>query len=593
MLPILRTKIVCTIGPASREPEQLAQLIRAGMDVARINFSHGDQATHAESIRRIRAAAAQEGKAVAILGDLQGPKLRVGKMQEGGVPLKAGDTLVMTTEDILGEPGRVPVQYEHLPEVVSAGDRILIDDGLLEVVVKEVRGSEIITQVSVDGVLNSNKGLNLPRAALSIPAITDKDRENLAFAIDQGLDWIALSFVRTAQEVWELKGFIRQLSAFGRRTPVISKIEKPEAINNIDDIIAASDGIMVARGDLGIEISPEAVPMLQKMIITKCNTVGKPVITATQMLDSMIRNPRPTRAEASDVANAILDGSDAIMLSGETASGKYPLQVVQTMVRIAQEAERAQSTGIHKEVTAKAERTFAEAVSHATVETALDLNAAAIITPTESGSTARAVSRFRPPCPIIAVTPNPFAQRELVLFWGVYPLLAQRGATTDEVIAIAVEAAQKAGYVKEGDVLVVTGGSVAGIGGTTNLMKIHLIERVLAHGLGLGERKVLGSVRRLDSPVPGDTIVGPNEIIVAARTDRTFLPALRRSAGLITADAGADAHCRLVALQLGLPAVVGVTEGIAVFQDGMQIVMDTKRGIVYERPPALWRSEDE
>ncbi len=593
MLPLLHTKIICTIGPASREPEQLAQLIRAGMDVARINFSHGDQATHAEAIQRIREAAAQAGKPVAILGDLQGPKLRVGMMQEGGVPLKAGETLVMTTADILGEPGRVPVQYERLPEVVAAGDRILIDDGLLEVVVTDVQGTEIITRVSVDGVLNSNKGLNLPRAALSIPAITDKDRENLAFAIDQGLDWIALSFVRSAQEVWELKANIRQLSAFGRQTPVISKIEKPEAINNIDEIIAASDGIMVARGDLGIELSPEAVPMLQKTIIAKCNAAGKPVITATQMLDSMIRNPRPTRAEASDVANAILDGSDAIMLSGETASGKYPLQAVQTMVRIAQEAEAAQFKVTHKEVAAKSGRTFAEAVSHASVETALDLSAAAIITPTVSGSTARAVSRFRPPCPIIAVTPNPFAQRELVLFWGVFPLLSKRGANTDAVIADAVEAAQKAGYVKEGDVLVVTGGSVEGGGGTTNLMKIHLIECVLAHGLGLGDRKVIGRVRRLVSPVPADILIQPDEIIVAERTDRTFLPALHRSLGLITADTGANSHCRLVALEMGLPAVVGVTEGIDVFEDGMHIVMDAKRGLVYERPPALWRSEDE
>lgn len=593
MLPLLHTKIVCTIGPASREPEQLAQLIRAGMDVARINFSHGDQATHAETIQRIREAAAQAGKPVAILGDLQGPKLRVGMMQEGGVPLKAGETLVMTTAAILGEPGRVPVQYELLPEVVAAGDRILIDDGLLEVVVTDVQGTEIVTRVSVDGVLNSNKGLNLPRAALSIPAITDKDRENLAFAIDQGLDWIALSFVRSAQEVWELKANIRQLSAFGRQTPVISKIEKPEAINNIDEIIAASDGIMVARGDLGIELSPEAVPMLQKTIIAKCNATGKPVITATQMLDSMIRNPRPTRAEASDVANAILDGSDAIMLSGETASGKYPLQAVQTMVRIAQEAEAAQFKVSHKEVSAKSGRTFAEAVSHASVETALDLSAAAIITPTVSGSTARAVSRFRPPCPIVAVTPNPFAQRELVLFWGVFPLLSQRGANTDAVIADAVEAAQRAGYVKEGDVLVVTGGSVEGGGGTTNLMKIHLIECVLARGLGLGDRKVIGRVRRLASPVPSDILIESDEIIVTERTDRTFLPALHRSLGLITADTGANSHCRLVALEMGLPAVVGVSEGVDVFEDGMHIVMDAKRGLVYERPPALWRSEDE
>ena len=342
MLPLLRTKIVCTIGPASREPEMLADLIEAGMDVARLNFSHGEQAFHAETIARIRAASAAAGKPVAILGDLQGPKLRVGVMQEGGVPLAEGETLVLTTEHITGGPGRVPVQYELLPEVVEPGDRILIDDGLLELIVTAVAGPEITTRVVTGGILNSNKGLNLPRAALSIPAITEKDREDLAFAIEQGLDWIALSFVRTAEEVLDLKGYIRTLSAFGHQTPVMAKIEKPEAIQNIDAIIAAADGIMVARGDLGIEMSPEDVPMLQKMIIAKCNARGKPVITATQMLDSMIRNPRPTRAEASDVANAILDGSDAIMLSGETASGKYPLEAVRTMARITAVVEQEQ-----------------------------------------------------------------------------------------------------------------------------------------------------------------------------------------------------------------------------------------------------------
>ncbi len=589
----LFTKIVCTIGPTSREPETLASLMRAGMDVARLNFSHGDPATHLENIQRIRTVAEQVGKPVAILGDLQGPKLRVGTMQDGGVLLTTGETLILTTDHIVGASGRVPVQFERLPEVVEPDDRILIDDGLLELVVTAVAGSEITTRVVTGGILNSNKGLNLPRAAISIPAITEKDREDLVFAIEQGLDWIALSFVRTAAEVWDLKAQIRQLSTFGRQTPVIAKIEKPEAIIHIDDIIAAADGIMVARGDLGIEISPEAVPMLQKMIIARCNQAGKPVITATQMLDSMIRNPRPTRAEASDVANAILDGSDAIMLSGETASGKYPLEAVQTMVRITQEVERAHLSDPRKQLAARAGRTFAEAVAHASVETALDLSAAAIVTPTVSGATARTVSRFRPPCPIIAVTPRPFAQRELMIFWGVFPLLSQRGQSTDAVINEAVEAAQRAGHVKEGDVVVVTGGSVEGGGGTTNLMKVHLVERILARGLGLADRKVMGRVRRLEAPVSPDIRVEPDEIVVTSHTDRTFLPVLNKALGLVTADPRPEAHCRLAALELGLPAVVGVEDGVEALTDGMHIVMDTKRGLVYERPPALWPSSDE
>jgi pyruvate kinase len=507
--------------------------------------------------------------------------------------LTPGESLVLTTEPVTGEPGRVPVQYEQLPKVVAVSDRILIDDGLLELVVIGTEGCEITTRVVTGGLLQSNKGLNLPQAALSIPAITDKDREDLRFALSQGVDWVALSFVRTAEEVLELKGFIRELSAFGRPTPVIAKIEKPEAVDNIDSIIAAADGIMVARGDLGIETSPEAVPMVQKMIIRKCNQVGKPVITATQMLDSMIRNPRPTRAEASDVANAILDGSDAIMLSGETAAGKYPVLAVETMVRIAQEAERSHAELGSRQLANRRGRTFAEAVAHASVETAIDLSAAAIVAPTVSGHTARTISRFRPPCPIVAVTPSPMVQRELMLFWGVYPLLSQRAATTDAVINDAVETAQRHGYVGEGDVVVVTGGSVEGGLGTTNLMKVHLIERVLARGIGLGERKLIGRVRRLTPPLTEDVRVEPDEIVVTPYTDRSFLPVLRRAAGLVSSAVEPDAHCRLLALEMGLPAVVGVREGLDAFTDGMRVVMDARRGIVYERPPSLWRSADE
>ena len=295
-----------------------------------------------------------------------------------------------------------------------------------------------------DGLLTSNKGLNLPRAALSIPAITDKDRENLKFALEEQVDWIAISFVRTAEEVLDLKDMIRELTALGRPTPVIAKIEKPEAVDNIDAIIAAADGIMVARGDLGIEMSTEAVPMIQKQIIHKCNLAGKPVITATQMLDSMIRNPRPTRAEASDVANAILDGTDAIMLSGETAAGKYPVLAVETMVRIAVEAETAQAALPMRQIAAKPGRTFAEAVAHASVDTATDLSAAAIVAPTVSGETARTIARFRPHCPIVAVTPSPITQRQLMLVWGVYPILAPRSDTTDQVLDAAVDAAHRA-----------------------------------------------------------------------------------------------------------------------------------------------------
>ncbi len=479
----MRTKIVCTIGPASRAPEMLRELMLAGMDVARLNFSHGSQSYHGENIERIRAVAAEVGKPVAILTDLQGPKLRVGEMEGEGVPLVSGEKLILTTRHVVGHGGEVPVQYAELPRDVEPGDRILIDDGLLELeVLSTDEETDITCRVITGGLLQTNKGMNLPRASHAIPAITDKDRQDLRFVLEQQVDWVALSFVRNPGEVQELKEMIRELSSARSLTvadspvPVVAKIEKPEAVDDIDGIIEAADAIMVARGDLGVETSPEAVPIVQKMIIAKCNAVGKPVITATQMLDSMMRNPRPTRAEASDVANAILDGTDAIMLSGETAVGKYPLESVRTMVRIAQEAERGGLEGLARPRPPLGPVTsIADAVSHATCATACDLEAAAIITPTISGHTARIISKYRPPCPIIAVTPSPVVQRQLALYWGVHPLLSRRTDSTDETIAGAVRAAQEHGLIKQGDVVVITAGAAGSGPGTTDIMKVQVV----------------------------------------------------------------------------------------------------------------------
>jgi pyruvate kinase len=477
---MLRTKIVCTIGPASRDPEMLRQLIRAGMDVARLNFSHGDQPTHAENIERIRAAAEEVGKPVAILADLQGPKLRVGTMDGEGVQLVEDTEVTLTTEDVIGRgPEALPVQNKVLPRLVRPGDRILLDDGLMELRVLSTGEAQIRCQVVAGGLLKSNKGVNLPRAPLDIPAVTTKDRKDLAFALDQGVDWIALSFVRAADEVVGLKQLIRLLSPTGEPAPVVAKIEKPEALSKIDGIIAAADAIMVARGDLGIELSAEEVPLAQKQIIEKCNRDGVPVITATQMLESMIHNPRPTRAEASDVANAILDGTDALMLSGETSIGAHPVKALRTMVRIAEEVEGHKSEVFACPLLvpgALHAPTVADAVSHAARETAQDLNAAAIIAPTASGYTARLMSRYRPESPIVAVAPSPAVQRQLMLYWGVIPLLAPRTDNTDEMTAHAVEAAKAHGLVKSGDTVVITAGSAGTAPGTTNLMKVHVVE---------------------------------------------------------------------------------------------------------------------
>jgi pyruvate kinase len=578
---------VCTIGPASREPAMLESLIRNGMDVARLNFSHGDQDIHGENIRRIRAASEAVGKPVAIMADLQGPKLRVGQMQGEGVPLVEGEQVTLTTRDVIGQPGQIPVQYEHLPETVTPGDSILIDDGLLELVVTGVKGPDITCEVITGGLLTSNKGLNLPHAPLSIPAITEKDWEDLAFALEHPVDWVALSFVRAADEVHTLKACIEEICAFGNSVPVIAKIEKPEALEHIDEIIQAADGIMVARGDLGIETSPEDVPMAQKSLIRRCNLAGVPVITATQMLESMVRNPRPTRAEASDVANAILDGTDAIMLSEETAAGKYPLEALQTMVRIAQKAEQEilrewidlphlrPRRGVSTNVT--------DAVSHATCETACDLQAAAIITATASGATARSISRYRPHVPIIAFTPSPMVQRQLMLSWGVRPLLGERAENTDQMVADAIELAMRAGMLSGGDRVIVTAGVAGNMPGTTNLMRVEVAHRVLARGEAVVAGVITGRARLLPDPESVEpSSIAESDILVVARTDSSLLPHIRRAGGLIVEQGGLDSHAAQLAPGLGIPTLIGVEGALKNISEGQEITLDGGGGVVYE-----------
>jgi pyruvate kinase len=579
---MLRVKILCTIGPASHDSAILTQLIQAGMNVARLNFSHGTHEYHAETIDRVRALSEQLQKPVAILADLQGPKLRIGKMQEAGVPIKEGEELILTSEEMIGTPGRIPIQYKELPGRVRPGERILLDDGLLELQVIDSTAEEIRTRVIIGGVLYDNKGMNLPNASLDIPALTDKDREDVRFILGHQVDWIALSFVRTAADVEALKDIIRRDSSFGRVAPVISKIEKPEAVRNIDAIIAASDAIMVARGDLGIEMSSEAVPMVQKMIITKCHAAAKPVVTATQMLDSMIRNPRPTRAEASDVANAVLDGSDAIMLSGETASGAYPVRAVETMVKIAEEAERylERARMVYEQ---PALTTATGAICHAAMTTAEEIGAAAIIAPTISGSTAKLVAAYRPLAPIIGVTPSPMVQRQLCMHWGVQPLLTRRLNTTDEVVVDAIKVAQAKGFVKEGDTIVLTAGTVGNIHNTTSLMMVRHIERVIVRGAGIGQREVAGRIVRLAGATNGDQpLVGPQDIIFSDRIDRSAIGLVQRAGGLITREGGLDSLGAIVAMELGIPAVIGAEGALDELSDGTRVILDAITGEVSE-----------
>lgn len=467
-----KTKIVCTIGPASSNPDVLERLIKAGMNVARLNFSHGTHEEHSAVVGSIRTLSARLDMPVAILQDISGPKIRIGVFRDDEVLLKAGSVFTITTRDVTGDETQVGVNYRNLPNDVVAGDTILLCDGNIQLKVVDTTASDINCLVMVGGVLSSHKGINLPTATMDVPPLTAKDEDDLRFGIEQGVDYIALSFVRQASDIETLKGIIKSA---GASIPVIAKIEKHEALSNIDDIISIVDGIMVARGDLGVEIPFEQVPLIQKMLVRKCNAAGKPVITATQMLMSMVKNPRPTRAEVTDIANAVLDGTDALMLSEETAVGSYPVEAVSVMSQIAANTESsADFIELMKKRDIPERATIPDAISHAASMTAQGLRSAAIITPTSSGSTARMVARYRPAQPIIAISANPETIARLCLIWGVVPMAVEELLDTDDMTLKARNIARKMGLVRAGDTVVITAGVPIGVAGTTNLIKVEV-----------------------------------------------------------------------------------------------------------------------
>jgi len=463
-----RTKIIATIGPAASSSTIIANLIRAGMDAARLNFSHGDWSDHTKRIRLIRQEADKAGKQIAIIQDLQGPKLRVGMMKDDAVTLRRGDEVSLTTRKVLGSSQTISVTYPRLTKDLKTEDAVLLDDGRLELKVIKKSAGDLRCKVIRGGMLRSHKGVNLPGANLLLPSLSHKDKADLRFGIAQGVDYIALSFVRTANDIIATRLFLK---AHGADIPIIAKIEKAESIQNLDEIIDTADGIMVARGDLGVEMSPEQVPLLQKKIIEACNRAEKPVITATQMLESMIENPQPTRAEASDVANAILDGTDCVMLSGETAMGKYPVQAVEVMARIAVQAEMSLSP-------VPPDRHISgpdESVAHAACRAAEEQQAHAIVTFTQSGSTALMVSKHRPRMRIIAPTPFELVARKMSLYWGVTPIILKTKKTTDNMIASVERAMHFGRLVRRHDLIVITAGVPIGVAGSTNMMKIHRV----------------------------------------------------------------------------------------------------------------------
>ena len=466
-----RAKIVCTLGPASNTAERIGELIDAGLDVVRMNFSHGSHADHAKTLALVRAEADRRGRAVAVLLDIQGPKIRVGRFAEGQVLLEQGATFTITTDpDVIGDVNRVSTTYTGLPRDVKVGDQILLDDGYLSLVVTEVGDRDVKTIVVTGGMLKNNKGINLPGVEVSAPAITDKDKLDLEWGLRHGVDYVAVSFVRRAEDVLEAR---RLLTADDVSIPIIAKIEKPQAVERLDEIIEVSDGLMVARGDLGVEIGPEKVPLIQKRMIELTNARGKIVITATQMLESMIGQPRPTRAEASDVANAVLDGTDALMLSGETAAGKYPVEAVRTMARIIGEIEGSAYYRQNIEPPTLGLAISANAIAHAAVIAAKEMKLKTVAVVSNSGGAARLMSEYRPEASIIALTQSEVVYRRLALVWGVTPVLIEASATTDELIDRVEHVLSSRGLTRPGESVVITMGVPVGAGMSTNLLKIH------------------------------------------------------------------------------------------------------------------------
>jgi len=575
-----KAKIVCTIGPSSESPEMLKKLINAGMNVARLNFSHGDFEEHGRRIQNIRQACSEHGKTVAILLDTKGPEIRTGKLKEEPIELVQDERIVLTTEDIVGDKDRIAVSYRNLPKDVHVGSTILIDDGLIGLTVTEIRGTEIECRIVNGGPIKSRKGVNVPGVKISLPGITEKDANDIVFGIEQGVDFIAASFVRKASDVLEIRELLEKHGA--THIQIISKIENQEGVDNLDEILEVSDGLMVARGDLGVEIPAEEVPLVQKRMIRKCNYAGKPIITATQMLDSMQRNPRPTRAEASDVANAVFDGTDAIMLSGETAAGKYPVESVETMARI---AERAESALEYREIFMKQSKeqqtTVTEAISQSVANSALDLDAKAIITPTESGYTARMVSKYRPKAPIIAVTPNPQVMRRLCLSWGVIPIHGEEAKTTDELFELAVDTSMKHNLITLGDLVVITSGVPVGRSGSTNLIKVHQIGEMIAKGQGIGTQMAAGRVVTARTPDEAVSKMSKGCILVSITTDKDYMPAIEQASAIIIEQGGITSHAAVVGLTLGIPVIVGVNNALELIQDGSEISVYPEVGVIY------------
>lgn len=575
-----KTKIVCTLGPAANDKETLRKLAEAGMNVARLNFSHGDHEEHGKRIELIKEIEKELKKPIGIMLDTQGPEIRTGKMKDDSITLNNNEEVIITTEKIVGDKNKFQIKYDNITNDINEDSNILLDDGLIELKVKEIKEKEIVCTVINGGNLGSQKGVNIPGIKTTLPAITKRDKDDIVFGIKHNIHFIAASFIRKASDVLEIRKVLEE--EWAQEIKIISKIESEEAVSNIDEIIEVSDGIMIARGDLGVEIPAEKVPIIQKTIIRKCNEVAKPVITATQLLDSMIRNPRPTRAEASDVANAIFDGTDATMLSGETAIGNFPIQAVETMSNIALEIESSDSykDQLNRREAIKAD-TVTEAISIGSCEISSGLSADAIITATGSGSTARMVSKCRALTPIVAVTPNDMAYHNLTLSWGVYPTMSSDSTSTDEMMNNSINVALENNLVNEGDLVILTAGVPVGTPGTTNLIKVDIVGDPIIEGQGIGRKIIDGKVRIVNSANEALERVNEGDIIVTRSTNNQYNEAIKRAAGIIAVEGGITSHSAVVGIQYKKPVVVDAVGVMDMLKEGEIVTIDSVRGQIY------------
>ena len=578
-----KTKIVCTLGPSTDREGVLKEMILAGMNVARFNFSHGTHAEHKARLDALKALREELDAPVAAMLDTKGPEIRLKNFAEGSVNLTAGQEFTLTTAEVEGDVHRCSITYGELPNDVKTGDTILLDDGLVRLTVLETTGTEIRCRVENDGVMKNHKGVNVPGVQLNMPYMSQRDREDLLFGVKQGFDYVAASFVRSAADVRELRSLLDKASS---RIRIIAKIENQEGVSNLPEILDAADGIMVARGDMGVEIDFTEIPIIQKDMIAQCVACGKPVITATQMLDSMMENPRPTRAEITDVANAIYDGTSAIMLSGETAAGRYPVEAVKTMDAIARRTEgdinhgkrMSQMSGSRKRLS------VAAAMAHAACTTAQEIGADAILTVSQSGTTARLVSRFHPGTPIVACLLDQQVRRQMALYWGVAPIMMPYVNSTDELVSKAVEAAEAAGLVNRGDLAVVTAGVPVGLAGTTNMIRIQQVGGALLNAVGIGDKRASGPLcvcRTLDQ-VPEK--FRPGDVLVVPYTTNDLLPYIRQAAAVITEESSTDCHTATVGLTMDKPVIVGAANALDRLKDGTMVAVDCVRGLVCTMP---------